>query len=146
MMADTRQYCTFFLDKYYFGVDVANVQEIIKQQDFTHVPLASEVITGLINLRGQIITALDLRLRLTLPPRPDDTPPMNVIMRIDGEVVSFLVDKIGDVLDVPENLFEEPPETLEGSARELISGAYKLEGRLLLILNCDKTIAMDSAA
>lgn len=145
-MADTRQYCTFFLDKYYFGVDVANVQEIIKQQDFTHVPLASEVITGLINLRGQIITALDLRLRLTLPPRPDDTPPMNVIMRIDGEVVSFLVDKIGDVLDVPENLFEEPPETLEGSARELISGAYKLEGRLLLILNCDKTIAMDSAA
>ncbi len=138
-MADTAQYCTFHLDRFYFGVTVMQVQEIIRYQEMTHVPLAPESVDGLINLRGQIVTAIDMRRRLEMPPRDSDRQPMNVIVHTHGdEAVSLLVDEIGDVLEVDEQMSEAPPETLEGVARELIEKAYKLEGRLLLILNADK--------
>src|SRR5438128_7203570 len=95
------------------------------------VPLAPPVGRGLLNLRGQIVTAIDLRRRLELPERPAEQLPINVVVHTDDGAVSLLVDEIGDVLEVPENLFERPPETLRGAARELIRGAYKLAGRLL---------------
>ncbi|MBN9521492.1 chemotaxis protein CheW [bacterium] len=100
---------------------------------------------GLINLRGQIVTALDLRRRLDLPDRPDGDPPVNVVVRTDDGAVSLLVDEIGDVLDVPEAAFERSPETLAGPARGLIRGAYKLDGRLLLILDTDRAVDLADA-
>lgn len=134
------QYCTFLLDGLYFGVDVQRVQEVLRAQQLTPVPLAPEHVSGLINLRGQIVTALDLRQRLGLPPKEGGKPPMNIVIRSDEEAVAILVDEIGEVVDVDEDRFERPPETLQGSARELIPGAYKLEGRLLLILDTDRAI------
>src|SRR6516165_11032150 len=125
-MAEGQQYCTFYVDGHYFGLDVLRVQEIIRYQEMTRVPLAPPVVRGLINLRGQIVTAIDLRRRLELEARHDDQLPVNVIVRTDDGAVSLLVDKIGDVLDVEESLFEPPPETLRGTPRELIRGAYKL--------------------
>ena len=142
MAEKTRQYCTFYLDKYFFGVDVRRVQEIIKPQEMTPVPLAPAVISGLINLRGQIITALDLRQRFEFPPREDGENPMNIVIQTRDETMSFLVDRIGDVLDVADDIFEQRPETLEGQARELISGAYKLPDQLLLILDCEQATNM----
>jgi len=139
-MADQRQYCTFFVDGHYCGLDVRRVQEIIRYQEMTRVPLAPPVVRGLINLRGQIVTAIDLRRRLELNDRPDGELPVNVIVQTDDGAVSLLVDEIGDVLEVPENLFEGPPETLQGTARELIRGAYKLPDRLLLILDTERTV------
>jgi purine-binding chemotaxis protein CheW len=139
-VADEHQYCTFFLDTYYFGIDVLKVQEVIRYQEMTRVPLAPSVVRGLINLRGQIVTALDLRRRLELPDRPEGTLPVNVVVHTDDGAVSLLVDEIGDVLQVPAKAFVRPPETLKGTARELIHGAYKLETRLLLILDTARTV------
>ncbi len=139
-MADTHQYCTFYAAGLYFGLDVMHVQEIIRYQEMTRVPLAPPVVRGLINLRGQIVTALDLRRRLDLPDRRDDQLPVNIVVQTDDGAVSLLVDEIGDVLEVPETDFERPPDTLTGPSRDLILGAYKLPHSLLLILNTAKTV------
>ncbi len=134
-MSEATQYCTFILDGRYFGVEVQQVQEVIRYQEMTRVPLASPVVSGLINLRGRIVTAIDLRRRLGLPDRPTGKLPMNVVVRKGDEAVSLLVDEIGDVIEVPVDKFESPPETLRGVARTLVDGAYKLEDRLMLVLN-----------
>jgi purine-binding chemotaxis protein CheW len=144
-MADERQYCTFLVGGHYFGLDVHDVQEIIRYQEMTRVPLAPEVVRGLINLRGQIVTAIDLRLRLELKERPAEQLPVNVVVQTDDGAVSLLVDEIGDVLTVSEKLFERPPETLKGIARELIRGAYKLKDRLLLVLDTARTVCVSGS-
>src|SRR6516225_7857209 len=144
-MAEGHQYCTFYVGGHYFGLDVLKVQEIIRYQEMTRVPLAPPVVRGLINLRGQIVTALDLRRRLELSDRAADQQPVNVVVHTDDGAVSLLVDEIGDVLEVPEKSFERPPETLKGTARELIRGAYKLQDRLLLILDTERTVSLTSS-
>jgi purine-binding chemotaxis protein CheW len=137
-VVEERQYCTFFLDGHYFGIDVLKVQEVIRHQEMTRVPLAPPVVRGLINLRGQIVVAIDLRRRLGLPDRADGQLPVNVVVSANDGAVSLLVDEIGDVLTVSEAEFERPPETLRGKTREMIRGAYKLERRLLLELAMDE--------
>jgi purine-binding chemotaxis protein CheW len=143
MTESTRQFCTFRLAGHEFGVDVRRVQEVIRYQQVTRVPLAPPVVEGLINLRGQIVTALDLRRRLELPERAAEALPMNVVVRTDDGAVSFLVDDIGDVVDVDDTTFERAPETLQGVARRLILGVYKLSDRLLLILDTDRAADRD---
>jgi purine-binding chemotaxis protein CheW len=144
-MDRTRQFCTFFVDNLFLCLEVERVQEVLRPQEMTYVPLASKVISGLINLRGQIVTAVDLRRRLELPARPEGQRPMNIVVRTDGGAVSLLVDEIGDVLEVNDAAFERPPETLHGVARELIRGIYKLKGQLLLVLDADRTIGLPAA-
>lgn len=144
-MTNTKQFCTFFLNGLYFGVEVLKVQEVIRYQEMTRVPLAPGMIRGLINLRGQIVTAVDLRLRLELPARENDELPMNVVVRSEDGAVSLLVDEIGDVVEIEEDIYEAPPETLKGVARELIQGVYKLKDRLLLVLDTEKTINLAAA-
>lgn len=145
-MSDELAYCTFWLDGLFFGVEVLRVQEVIRYQRMTKVPLAPDVVSGLINLRGQVVTAIDLRRRLEMPDRPADKLPMNVVVRTDDGPVSLLVDEIGDVLEVDDASFEAPPETLDGVARELVSGVYKLDGRLLLVLDVDRALRLPVAA
>jgi len=134
------------VDDLYFGVEVLQVQEVIRYQQMTRVPLAHAVLRGLINLRGQIVTAIDLRCRLELSPRPEGHLPMNVVVRTGDGVVSLLVDEIGDVLNVEADTFEHPPETLSGIARELITGVYKLKDRLLLIMDTEKAVNVNGLA
>jgi purine-binding chemotaxis protein CheW len=98
------------------------------------------VIEGLINLRGQIVTAIDLRRRLKLPPRTGNQMPTNMVVRTDDGAVSLLVDEIGDVLDMDAATYERPPENLDPAAREIIRGVYKLKGRLLLVLDTERTV------
>jgi len=138
-MAALSQYCTFYVNNLYLGIEVLNVQEVLRPQEMTHVPLAPRIVRGLINLRGQIVTAIDLRKRLELAERsPESGPPMNVIVSTtSGVAVSLLVDEIGDVVEVSQEMYERAPETLCGVAREVIEGAYKLPGQLLLILNTE---------
>lgn len=143
-MSETKQYCTFMLDGQYFGVEVRQVQEVIRYQEMTRVPLASSVVSGLINLRGRIVTAIDLRRRLGLPDRQTGKLPMNVVIRTGDEAVSLLVDEIGDVIEVPVDRFEPPPETLRGAARTLVEGAYKLDERLMLVLNTLEAIEVNN--
>jgi purine-binding chemotaxis protein CheW len=135
-------YCTFFVDGLLLGIEVTRVQEVLRDQQLTEVPLAHTVVAGLMNLRGQIVTAIDVRARLSLPPRPAGALPSNVVVRTADGSVSLLVDEIGDVIQIDPGSFEAPPETLERRARELIRGAYKLEDRLLLVLDAEQTIEL----
>ena len=147
-----RQFCTFYVEGLCFGIGVREVQEVIRYQEMTRVPLAASVVRGLINLRGQIVTAIDLRRRLGLPDRlSGDTSnpgvdaeslPMNLVVRTDDGVVSLLVDEIGEVVEVDEVTFERPPPTLEGVARELVRGVYKREGSLLLVLDTVRAVSV----
>ena len=132
------QFSTFFVEDLFFGVDVLDVQEVLRYQQMTPVPQAPEVIEGLINLRGQIVTAIDLRRRLQLPERSSEQTPMNIVVRTSDGAVSLLVDEIGDVLDVDSATYERPPDNLDATARELIRGVYKLKDRLLLVLDTEK--------
>jgi purine-binding chemotaxis protein CheW len=138
-----RQVATFMLDQLYFGVEVLKVQEVIKYQELTRIPLAPPVVQGLINLRGQIVTAIELRRRLGLAERKEGELPMNVVVRTADGVVSLLVDEIGDVVEVAEAQFEQAPDTLAGPTRELVRGVYKLKDRLLLLLDEELAASVD---
>ena len=136
----SRQFATFFVEDLFFGIDVLQVQEVLRYQEMTRVPLAQEVIEGLINLRGQIVTAVDMRRRLKLNPRAEGQTPMNTVVRTEEGAISLLVDEIGDVVEVDAETFEPPPDNVDAAARELLRGVYKLKDRLLLILDTEKTI------
>ena len=139
-MSETRLFCTLYLDGLCFGVEVRHVQEVLRYLEMTKVPLAHPVIRGLINLRGQLVTAVDMRRRLELPPRDANLDPMNVIIRTEDGPVSFLVDKIGDVMSMSDSDFEVSPGTLTGVAKSLVKGAYKMKDGLLLVLDIERTV------
>ncbi len=121
-MSESSQYCTFYLDDLRFGIDVQLVQEVLVHQ------------------RGQIITAVDLRECLGLPTAPESMRPRNVVIDTHQGTLSFLVDRMGDVLQVSDDLFEPAPDTLPAPLSELIEGAYKLEEQLLLPLDLDQVV------
>ena len=139
------QFCTFYVRGMFLGLEVTCIQEVIRAQPLTVVPLTEPVIAGLMNLRGQIVTAIDMRHRLGLPPREPDERPINVVVRTPDGAVSLLVDEIGDVIEVSDDAFERPPEMLGDDARALIRGAYKLKDRLLLVLDAARTIDAELA-
>jgi purine-binding chemotaxis protein CheW len=135
----TQQFCTFFLGPLFLGVEVERVQEVIPQQAMAAVPLAPGVVSGLINLRGQIVMAVDLRRRFGMPEREQGQRHMNVVIRTAAGPLSLLVDEIGDVTITTEDTFERPPETLRADSRTLIRGVHKLKGQLLLVLDAEKS-------
>jgi len=145
-MSATHQFCTFSLNDLLFGIEVQTIQEVIRYQEMTPVPLAPATVHGLINLRGQIVVAIDLRSRLALPARGGETLPTNVIVRTPDGAVSLLVDEIGDVVEVDPDLFECPPETLDSTARELVTGVYKLKDKLLLVLDVASAVTVASSS
>lgn len=134
-----RKLATFFVADQLFGIDVLRVQEVLLCHQMTKVPQAPDVVEGLINLRGQIVTAIDMRRRLSMPARTAEQVPMNMVVRTEDGAVSLLVDDIGDVQDVEAAEYEPPPENLDQAARELICGVYKLKDRLLLVLDTERT-------
>jgi len=138
-----RQFTTFYVDGLLFGVDVTKVQEVLRPQPTTRVPLVRPVIQGLINLRGQIVTALDMRRRLSLAERDaqDGRGAMNIVVRSGEEAVSLLVDEIGDVLEVDPQSFECRPDNVDACVKDLILGVYKLKEELLLVLDIDRAVA-----
>jgi purine-binding chemotaxis protein CheW len=134
------QLATFVVGGSFFGIDVLNVQEVLRFQRMTKVPLAPSVIVGLINLRGQIVPGIDMRRRLHLAPRTDEEYPMNLVVRTDDGAVSLLVDEIGDVLELEPSAFEHTPANVAANVRDMIRGVYKLRSRLLLVLDTEKTV------
>lgn len=134
------QYVTFSLGGTLYGVDVLRVQEALRSHVRTRVPLAPADVAGLVNLRGQVVLTVDLRTRLGVTGRTDDEP-MMVVVQAGGEVVSLLVDEIGDVVEVGPDSFAPPPDTLDPALRAVIRGAHKLDDRLLLVLDVDEAVA-----
>lgn len=140
-----RQYCTFWVDGQHFGLSVEHVQEVLRYQQMTAVPCAPSAVLGLINLRGQIVTALDLRCRLGLPPRPEGVLPMNVIVRSRGEVVSLLVDDIGDVMDAGGLVLQPTPANLTATVQDVVSGVVPLTDSILLVVDADRAVDVSTA-
>lgn len=138
--ANTRQFATFYVENLFFGLEVLEVQEVLRSQEMTRVPLAPGVIQGLINLRGQIVTAIDMRQRLHLGRRQSEVPPMNMVVRSEDGAVSLLVDEIGDVLEAPADAYEPPPQNMQSEHRQMIEGVYKLDGKLLLVLDRERVL------
>jgi purine-binding chemotaxis protein CheW len=143
-VGEDAQLATFHVGSLFFGIDVLRVQEVLRHQPLTSVPLAPEVVEGLINLRGQIVAAIDMRRRLGLPPNASGVPPMNMVVRTEEGAVSLLVDEIGDVLPVEGSTYERPPDNLNAIARHLVRGIYKLKDRLLLVLDTERTVDVSS--
>ncbi|GAA3660734.1 hypothetical protein GCM10022237_20720 [Nocardioides ginsengisoli] len=145
MTATTEQLCTFWVDDLFFGVAVDEVQEVLRHQPMTPVPCADEAVTGLINLRGQIVTAVDLRVRLGLPARDAEQLPMNVIVRSRGEVVSLLVDDIGDVIDTAGVEPQPAPSTMPREVQDVVRGVRPLPESILLVLDADRAVDVVTA-
>jgi len=139
-MNETKQYCTMLVDGMTFGIEVDRVQEVLKPQEMTRVPRALEDIDGLLNLRGQIVTAVDLRRRLKLPARDAGAGSMNVIVHSKDEPVSLLVDEIGDVIETESRMYEQAPDNISGNIKDMVTGVYKMADRLLLPLDLDKVL------
>jgi purine-binding chemotaxis protein CheW len=140
----SHQYATFMVDRHYLGVDVLDVQEVLRGQSLTRVPLASNVVEGLINLRGQIVPALDMRRMLHLEPRATDDLPVSVVVRSSHGAISLQVDEIDDVIEVDPGTFESTPSNVDAGMRTLFSGVHKLNGRLLLVLDTQRAVAAES--
>jgi purine-binding chemotaxis protein CheW len=129
------QYCSFYLDDRAFGLDILSIQEIIRLPDITRVPDAPAFVAGLANLRGQIVVAVDLRILFGLPPAAASLQPVNIILSSDGEALSLVVDRAGDVLDFGEAAMVPPPGQPRGQASDLIMGVFMLKNELLHILD-----------
>ena len=141
-----RQTATFRLGDGFFGIDVLDVQEVIKVQPMTTVPMAPDSIRGLINLRGQVIPAIDLRNRLGLPPlEGEGHEPMMVVVETTDGLVSLIVDSVGDVLHLSDAHLEAPPQHLVSKLGELCRGVYKLERELLLLLDTERTVEVPAS-
>ena len=134
----SHQMCTFLVGDLFCGLPVSRVQEVLRDREMTLIPLAPGQVRGLINLRGQIVTAVDLRRTLGLHHLAVNENPMHIVVQGRGESLSFLVDGISDVLELDEEGFEQAPETLDRHLADLLQGVYKLENRLLLVLDLDK--------
>jgi purine-binding chemotaxis protein CheW len=136
----TRQYATFRIQDLLLGIEVTRVQEVIRYQPMTVVPLAPSVVEGLINLRGQIVIAIDTRRSLGLTRAEGDALPMNIVIQSGDGLVSLLVDEIGDVIDVPAEAYAPVPDNMPQEQRELINCVYDLPSGLMLVLDTARVL------
>jgi len=129
------QLCTFRIGADLYGIDVLKVQEVVREQVVTRVPLSPAEIHGLMNLRGSIVSTIDMRQRLQLKAFAKGDPHSNVIVQTEDGIAGLMVDQIGEVLSPSEDRFEAPPASLRKEVREMITGVAKLDDGLLLVLD-----------
>lgn len=140
-MSDVETICTFTLDGLFLGINVGEVHEVLLAQALTAVPLAHPIVAGLINMRGQIVSVVDLRRVLHLAARAVSAPPpVNVIVRSGHDLLSLQVDQVGDVLEIESRLFTSPPDTTPAETKNFFRGAYQLPGQLLLVFDTNRAI------
>ena len=134
-------YSTFSIDNLYFGFLTAEVVELTKGLDITPAPLGPKAVSGFINLRGQIVSAIDMRTRLGLSPGVHDENTISIFFKYQGTLFGLLVDEVNDILELDQSTFEDPPSNLSSAAQDLILGVHKLPQKLLLILDPSRIIA-----
>ena len=139
-----QRYCTFWVGSHFLGIEVEKVQEVLDFDEITPVPLAPRTVKGLINLRGRVVTVIDLRRKfgVAVDGESEETH-MHVILFDDADSLSLMVDRSGDVVEVDEEAYEQPPDTLQGGARRLIRGAFKLKDQLLLVVDIDNATSLE---
>lgn len=143
---DTEQFVTLTIEGQLFGVPVLSVQDVLAPQKITPIPLAAEGVAGALNLRGRIVTAIDVRRRLNLPPRGKDDECMYVVVELGNELYSLMIDSVGEVLSLPADRYEKTPATLDDRWREVCAGVYRLEEELLVVLDVSNLIAYHQVA
>lgn len=134
----TTQYCTFELGPLLLGLEAHRVQEVLRFQPVTPVPMAPEFVRGLMNLRGQIVLVVDLCKKLGAVEGARNPRPINVLTQTSSGIISLLADRIGDVIEADARDFDGVPDTLQGPAREFLAGALRLPERLLLLLDPER--------
>lgn len=144
-MSETRQFCSFYLDHLLFGIESLKIQEVVAYRELRPVPLAPAVVSGLMNLRGQVVVAFELRRQLELAERPADMTPVCLMVRADQGTVCLLADEVGNVLEVGEETFEPAPETLSPRLRSLILGVHKLEDQLMHVLDTERACEIQAS-
>jgi purine-binding chemotaxis protein CheW len=142
---DERVYVTLMVADQLFGVPIHAVQDVLGPQRINRIPLAPREVAGSLNLRGRIVTAIDLRKRMGLPPRPDDQSGMSVVVDHNGELYSLIMDAAGEVMSLPASEFEPNPATLDPLWQDVTSGIYQLDGRLLVILEIERLLDLNHA-
>lgn len=142
------EYVTAMIGGQLFGLPIARVQDVFMPERLTRVPLAGDDVAGLLNLRGRIVTAIDMRARLGLPKNDEDRPPMAVGVDRRGESYGLLIDSIGEVMDLSDGSREMNPVNLDPRMEKVAGGIYRLEGQLMVVLDVDRVleIAPDAKA
>ena len=140
---ETLQLVSFKLGNEEFGVDILQVQEIIRMQNITRVPNAPHFVEGVINLRGRVIPIIDLRKRFDLGDHERDKNTRIMVVKIDNIVVGLIVDEVSEVLRIPADTVEPPPPIVAGIESDFIKGVGKLEGRLLILLDLNKILSKE---
>ena len=138
-------FVTLTLDSQLCGVPVLGVRDILGSHPITRIPLAPPEVAGSLNLRGRIVTAIDLRRRLRLPPAAPGVPRMSVVAELRSELYALLVDQVGEVVSPPDSAYERNPPMLEPSWAEYSSGIYRLQDRLMVVLNVERLLALGAA-
>ena len=139
---EERVFVTLTVGDQLCGVPVLGVRDILAEQAITRIPLAPPEIAGSLNLRGRIVTAIDLRHRLGLPPVPAGTPRMSVVAEQGGELYALLVDQVAEVMSLKEAAFEPNPQTLAPAWAQFSAGIYRLDNRLLVVLDVARLLEM----
>jgi purine-binding chemotaxis protein CheW len=134
-------YATFYIGNLFFGIPIAIGVEVTKGQEVTPVPLGPKEVAGFFNLRGHIVTAIDMRVRLGLQANTDGPDVVSIFFQDQDSLFALMVDRVGDFTQVTEATFEETPSNLDANARELIVGVHKLADKLLLILDTQKIVS-----
>jgi len=143
---DILQLVSFKIGNEEFGVDILKVQEINRMMEITTVPNAPEFVDGVVNLRGRIIPVIDLRTRLNMPRNEHDNNTRIVVVELSGKTVGFIVDEVSEVLRIPRNITEPPPDMVAGINAEYITAVGKLEDRLLILLDLEKVLSEEETA
>ena len=136
----TEEFVTFTIAGQLFGIPVLQIQDVLRSYKITCIPLAPPEITGSLNLRGRVVTAIDLRLRLGLPPRPTGADSMSIVAENTGELYSLMVDSVGEVLALSQSAYERNPPTLDAKFRAFSDGIYRLDDQLLVVLDVNRML------
>jgi purine-binding chemotaxis protein CheW len=134
------EYVTATIGGQLFGLPISRVQDVFAPERLTHVPLAAPEIAGLLNLRGRVVTVIDMRRRLGLPALEDGRPRMAIGIECKGESYGLLIDAIGEVLKLPANSREDNPVNLDPQLARVSAGVHRLEGSLLVLLDVDRVL------
>ncbi len=139
---ETHMYVTMRIDQQLFGIPVKNVRDVLRQQKITAIPLSAPEVAGSLNLRGRIVTVINLRRRLRLVEKEIDEKSMFVVVEYKGELFSLMVDSVGEVMTVPSHAIEKSPANLGGAWKEVTTGIYKLSGELLVIIDVQSMLTI----
>ncbi len=134
-MENTKQFATFYISDRLYGIDVMQVQEVTQTLSLTPIRMAPIFVRGLINLRGQIATAIGMRELFGLSGEAVADAAASVVCKVNGGLISLLVDRIGDVIEVSEDSYEETPDLVEEDIKKIMSGVYKTDGEILSVID-----------